>query len=80
MIPFEKDERMVTAESIRESLGDFSEYDKKPAKMAARMARKHLSLCNKLVNLIWICSLQRRSLQLIQVSPWYEANGKTWKT
>lgn len=52
MIPFEQDGIMVNAESIRESLGDFSEYESKPAKMAARMARKRLSPCNQSVYLI----------------------------
>ena len=31
----------MNAQSIRESLGDFSNDETKPAKMAARMARKH---------------------------------------
>ena len=44
VIPFEKDGRQVNAESIRKSLGDFSKDETKPAKMAARMARKHASL------------------------------------
>ena len=40
MIPFEQDGMQVTAESVRESLGDFSQDETKPAKRAARMARK----------------------------------------
>ncbi|KAF9651464.1 RdRP-domain-containing protein, partial [Thelephora ganbajun] len=39
MIPFERDGRLVNAESIRKSLGDFSQDETKPAKMAARMAQ-----------------------------------------
>jgi RNA-dependent RNA polymerase len=35
---------LVNAESIRKSLGDFSQDETKPAKMAARMARKCRSL------------------------------------
>ena len=45
MIPFEQNGQLVNAESIRKSLGDFSQDETKPAKMAARMARKHASLC-----------------------------------
>ena len=44
MIPFEQDGRLVTAETVRKSLGDFSQDETKPAKMAARMARKHSTL------------------------------------
>ena len=44
MIPFERDGRLVTAKDVRESLGDFSQDETKPAKMAARMARKHALL------------------------------------
>lgn len=40
MLPFEDSEgRIIRAQSIRDSLGDFSRDDKKPAKMAARMAQ-----------------------------------------
>ena len=80
MIPFEKDGSLVNAESIRKSLGDFSEYETKPAKMAARMARKCTNICKPLINLISLYRLQRRSLRLTRVLPWYEASGKTWKT
>lgn len=69
MIPFEQDGRLVNAESIRKSLGDFSQDETKPAKMAARMARKHPPLCKVFTYLISDHSLQRRSLRLIQVSP-----------
>lgn len=40
MIPFEDAEgRLITAQAIRDSLGDFSRDEMKPAKMAARMAQ-----------------------------------------
>lgn len=54
MIPFEQEGSLVNAESIRKSLGDFSKDETKPAKMAARMARKHASLWERLVHLILI--------------------------
>jgi len=79
MIPFEQDGRLVTAQTVRKSLGDFSQDETKPAKMAARMARKHTPLYNLSISAILIPPLQRRSLRPTLVSPWYEASGKTWK-
>ena len=70
MIPFEQDGRLVTAESVRKSLGDFSQDETKPAKMAARMARKHASLCNLLAHVVLIPPWQRRSLPLTLALPW----------
>ena len=61
---------LVNAESIRKSLGDFSRDKQKPAKMAARMARKHANPRKCSVDLTSIHPLQRHSLQLTQVLTW----------
>jgi len=70
MIPFEQDGKLVTAESVRKSLGDFSQDETKPAKMAARMARKHPSFYDLLVYVILFPPWQRRSRPLTLASPW----------
>ena len=54
IIPFERDGVLVNAESIRKSLGDFSRDATKPAKMAARMARKYARSRNQHVGLIYV--------------------------
>ena len=55
MIPFkDKNGTCVNARGIRESLGDFSKDETRPAKMAARMARKHPSPCKRLIDLILV--------------------------